>query len=597
MPIRQPIVVVLGHVDHGKTTLLDKIRGTVVADREPGAITQHIGASYVPTKILEKLCMGLLKKFNFKIEVPGLLFVDTPGHAAFSSLRRRGGSVADIAVLVVDVNEGVMPQTVESLEILRVRRTPFIVAANKVDLIPGWRSPSDLCFFERLRTLDRSMDRILNDKVYGIVASLAQHGINADRYDRVRDFTKTVAIIPVSAKTGEGVPDLLAILVGLTQQYLRQRLEVSERTAGTILEVREDPGLGVNVNVILYDGVLREGDTIVVGGKHGPITTKVRAILVPKPLDEIRDPTEKFKSLKKVSAAAGVKIVAPDLEDVIAGSPLYAVAGGEQLEEVKARVGEEVESVRFSTDKAGIIVKADTLGSLEAILGELKAGQIAVRMADVGDISKRDVVEASVAKTSDIAHGVVLGFNVKVLPDARDEALKTGVKIFQENVIYRLMEEYFDWVRSLKEEEARIALEALVRPGKIRVLPGCLFRRSKPAICGVEVLAGRIRPGYPLAKMDGTFIGRIVQIQERGESLPEASQRMQVAISMREPTLGRQVREGETLYVDVPESHIRNLIRNYRDTLSPDEEECLKEFVRVKRKTSPYFCLGTGLKI
>ncbi|HID18471.1 TPA: translation initiation factor IF-2, partial [Candidatus Bathyarchaeota archaeon] len=319
MPIRQPIVVVLGHVDHGKTTLLDKIRGTIVASREPGAITQHIGASYVPIRILEKLCMGLLKKFDFKIEVPGLLFVDTPGHAAFSSLRRRGGSVADIAILVVDVNEGVMPQTIESLEILRARRTPFIVAANKVDLIPGWRPPSDLCFFERLKTLDRSMDRILNDKVYGIVASLAQHGINADRYDRVRDFTKTVAIIPVSAKTGEGIPDLLAILVGLTQQYLRQRLEVSGQTAGTILEVREDLGLGVNINVILYDGILREGDTIVIGGKHGPITTRVRAILMPKPLDEIRDPTEKFKSLKKVSAAAGVKIVAPGLEDVIAG--------------------------------------------------------------------------------------------------------------------------------------------------------------------------------------------------------------------------------------------------------------------------------------
>lgn len=597
MPIRQPIVVVLGHVDHGKTTLLDKIRGTIVANREPGAITQHIGASYVPIRILEKLCMGLLKKFDFKIEVPGLLFVDTPGHAAFSSLRRRGGSVADIAILVVDVNEGVMPQTIESLEILRARRTPFIVAANKVDLIPGWRPPSDLCFFERLKTLDRSMDRILNDKVYGIVASLAQHGINADRYDRVRDFTKTVAIIPVSAKTGEGIPDLLAILVGLTQQYLRQRLEVSGQTAGTILEVREDLGLGVNINVILYDGILREGDTIVIGGKHGPITTRVRAILMPKPLDEIRDPTEKFKSLKKVSAAAGVKIVAPGLEDVIAGSPLYAVASGEQLEEVKARVGEEVESVRFSTDRAGIIVKADTLGSLEAILGELKASQIAVRMADVGDISKRDIVEASVAKVSDIAHGVVLGFNVKVLPDAKDEALKTGVKIFQENVIYRLMEEYFSWVRSLKEEEARIALEALVRPGKIKVLPGCLFRRSKPAICGVEVLAGRIRPGYPLAKVDGTFVGKIVQIQERGESLPEAAQGMQVAISMREPTLGRQVREGEILYVDVPESHIRNLIRNYGDTLSPDEVECLKEFVRVKRKTSPYFCLGIGLKV
>ncbi|MHC1563981.1 MAG: translation initiation factor IF-2 [Candidatus Hecatellaceae archaeon] len=592
MPIRQPIVVVLGHVDHGKTTLLDKIRGTVVAVREPGAITQHIGASYVPTKILEKMCMGLLRKFNFRIEVPGLLFVDTPGHAAFSSLRRRGGSVADIAILVVDVNEGVMPQTVESLEILKARRTPFIVAANKVDLLLGWRQPADLCFFERLKSLDRSVARILDERVYEIVASLSQHGINADRYDRVTDFRKTVAIVPVSAKTGEGVPDLLAILVGLTQQYLKQRLEVSERTAGTVLEVREDPGLGVNINVILYDGVLREGDTIVVGGKHGPVTTKVRAILVPKPLDEIRDPTEKFKSLKEVSAAAGVKIAAPNLEDVIAGSPLYTAASEEQLEEVKAKVGEEVESVRFSTDKAGIVVKADTLGSLEAILGELKASQIAVRMADVGDISKRDVVEASVAKKSDVAHSVVLGFNVKVLPDAQDEALRAGVKIFRENVIYRLMEEYFDWVRSLKEEEARIALEALIRPGKVKILPGCLFRRSKPAICGVEVQAGRIKPGYPLVREDGSFIGRIVQIQERGESLREAVRGMQVAISMKEPTLGRHVKEGEILYVDMPESHIRNLLRNYKDTLTPDEEECLKEFLQVKRKTNPYFCLG-----
>ncbi|RLI25359.1 MAG: translation initiation factor IF-2 [Candidatus Hecatellales archaeon] len=591
--IRQPIVVVLGHVDHGKTTLLDRIRGTLVAAREPGAITQHIGASFVPTKILEELCMGLLSKFKFKIEVPGLLFVDTPGHAAFSSLRRRGGSVADIAILVVDVNEGVMPQTVESLEILRARRTPFVVAANKIDLIPGWRKPSDLCFFERLRSLEPSVARLLDEKVYGIVASLAQHGINADRYDRIRDFRRTVAIVPVSAKTGEGIPDLLAILVGLTQQYLKRRLEVSRQTAGTVLEVREDPGLGVNINVILYDGVLREGDTIVVGGRHGPIVAKVRAILVPKPLDEIRDPTEKFKALKEVTAAAGVKVVAPGLEDVIAGSPLY-VADKRNLEEVKAKVSEEVESVRFSTDKAGIVVKADTLGSLEAILSELKNNGINVRMADVGDISKRDVVEASVAKASDLAHGVVLGFNVRVLPDAREEALKAGVRIFQGNVIYRLMEEYLGWVEGLRAERARVALEALVRPGKIRVLPGCFFRRSKPAICGVEVLAGRIKPGYVLAKADGSFAGRIVQIQERGESLPEASSGMQVAISMREPTLGRQVKEGEILYVDVPESHVRSLLQNYRESLTRDEEACLREFIEVKRKANPYFCLGVA---
>ncbi|RLI35565.1 translation initiation factor IF-2 [Candidatus Bathyarchaeota archaeon] len=592
MAIRQPIVVVLGHVDHGKTTLLDRIRGTVVAAREPGAITQHIGASFVPTEVIEKMCMGLLRRFKFKIEVPGLLFVDTPGHAAFSSLRRRGGSVADIAILVVDVNEGVMPQTVESIEILRARRTPFVVAANKIDLIPGWKPLPETCLFEGLKLRDKSVLRLLDERVYAIVSSLAQLGLNADRYDRISDFTRTVAIVPVSAKTGEGLPDLLAILIGLTQQYLRGRLEVSGRTAGTVLEVKEDPGLGVNINVILYDGVLREGDIIVVGGREEPIVTKVRAILVPKPLDEIRDPRERFKPLKEVSAAAGVKIVASGLENAIAGSPVYAVSSPEELEELKARVREEVESIRFSTDKVGVIVKADTLGSLEAILGELKANQIPVRMADVGDISKRDVVEASVVKASEPIHGVVLGFNVKVLPDAQEEALKSGVKIFQGNVIYRLMEEYFSWVKSLREEEVKIALEALIRPGKIRLLPGYVFRRSKPAIFGVEVLAGRIKPGYPLVKENGAPLGRILQIQERSENLREAVKGMQVAISMKEPIVGRHVREGEILYVDIPENHVKAILREYRETLTPDEEECLKEFVEVKRKTQPYFCFG-----
>ena len=344
--------------------------------------------------------------------------------------------------------------------------------------------------------------------------------------------------------------------------------------------------------MILYDGVLREGDIIVVGGREEPIVTKVRAILVPKPLDEIRDPRERFKPLKEVSAAAGVKIVASGLENAIAGSPVYAVSSPEELEELKARVREEVESIRFSTDKVGVIVKADTLGSLEAILGELKANQIPVRMADVGDISKRDVVEASVVKASEPIHGVVLGFNVKVLPDAQEEALKSGVKIFQGNVIYRLMEEYFSWVKSLREEEVKIALEALIRPGKIRLLPGYVFRRSKPAIFGVEVLAGRIKPGYPLVKENGAPLGRILQIQERSENLREAVKGMQVAISMKEPIVGRHVREGEILYVDIPENHVKAILREYRETLTPDEEECLKEFVEVKRKTQPYFCFG-----
>ena len=593
MTLRQPIVAVLGHVDHGKTTLLDRIRGTAVAAREPGAITQHIGASFVPTKVLEEFCGELLKLFRFKIEIPGLLFIDTPGHSAFSNLRRRGGSVADIAILVVDVMEGVQPQTVESLEILKTYKTPFVVAANKIDLIPGWKSKPDKPVLESLKTGEPSVLRILDEKVYTIIGSLSYHGFNSERFDRIRDFTRTVAVIPVSAKTGEGLPDLLAVLAGLTQQYMKKRLMVSLGPAkGTILEIREDVGLGVNVNAIIYDGVLHKNDLIVLGGKEKPIVTKVRAILVPKPLDEIRDPREKFSELKEVYAAAGVKIVAPGLEDAIAGGPIYGASGEGEVEELLRRVEMEIRSIRILTDKVGVVLKSDTLGSLEALVNELRKAGIPIRIADVGEVSKRDVVEASVVKNEDPFFGVVLGFNVKVLPDAEEEALKTGVKIFQNNVIYKLLEDYEDWVRTQKEAKTRKTFESLIKPGKIRFLQGFVFRRSNPAIFGVEVLAGRIKPQYPLIRMDGTNVGKIAQIQDKGQNIPEALKGMKVAISMREPTVGRHVRENDVLYVDVPEEHLKVLLREFKDMLTDEDLNCINEFVEVKRKKVPHFGFG-----
>ncbi|MGP3667218.1 MAG: translation initiation factor IF-2 [Candidatus Bathyarchaeota archaeon] len=591
--LRQPIVVVLGHVDHGKTTLLDRIRGTAVAAREPGAISQHIGASFVPSFVIEKLCGNLLKMFKFKIEIPGLLFVDTPGHEAFSNLRRRGGSVADIAILVVDVIDGVKPQTVESIEILRTRKTPFVVAANKIDLIKGWKSQPGKSFLESVRLADPSAVRLLDEKIYSIAGSLAEYKFNCERYDRIKDFTRNVAIVPVSAKTGEGLPDLLAVLTGLTQQYMKKRLMVTSGAAkGTVLEVCEDIGLGVNVNAIIYDGILRKNDLIVLGGKKDPITTKVKAILIPKPLDEIRDPREKFTEVMEVSAAVGVKIVASGLEEAIAGAPIYGVSSKDELEEVLERVKSEVESIRILTDKEGVIVKADTLGSLEALVEELKKNDIPIRIADVGDVSKRDVVEASIVKDENLKFGVILAFNVKILSDAEEEVLKTGVKVFRNNIIYRLLEEYVDWAKKLEEEKVKRTFESLIKPGKVKVLQGFVFRRSNPAIFGVEVLAGRIQPQYPMLRFDGNSVGRIVQIQERGENIHEAVKGMKVAVSMKEPTIGRQIRENDILYVDIPEEHLKTLIREFKDELKEEDMDCIKEFIEVKRKKIPYFGFG-----
>lgn len=590
MPIRQPIVCVLGHVDTGKTLLLDKIRKTSVQAREVGGITQHIGASFFPVDTLKQLIGPLLSMVKGEIEIPGLLVIDTPGHEAFTNLRKRGGSVADIAILVIDVLRGFEAQTYECLEILKSRKTPFLVAANKIDRIPGWKALPDTPFIKAYQMQDPYVREDLDNRLYDIIGVFSRLGFRADRFDRIKDFTKTVAIVPTSAKTGEGITELLMVLVGLTQQYLKKRLQTTGGPAkGTVLEVKEEPGLGLTLNTIIYDGTLRRDDLIVVGGKEKPIVTRIRAILVPKPLDEIRDPRDRFSSVDSVSAAAGVKVVAPDLEGALAGAPLYAVGAGESVDGYVRAVSEEIERIRIATGVEGVILKADTLGSLEAIAEHLKRNNVPIRLADVGDVSKREVTEAAIVKEHQPFYGAVLAFNVKVLPDAEEEAKNKGVQIFQERIIYHLMDNYLSWFKAQSEAKIEHEFANLVKPAKIRILEGYVFRRAKPAIVGVEVLAGKIKPKLALVRAeDGEEVGEIMQIQEKGQALSEASKGMQVAISLDKPMVGRHIFEKDILYVKVPEQHAKALQTTFMDKLTAEEQEALNEYINIMKKKTQY---------
>jgi len=585
LSLRQPIVVVLGHVDHGKTTLLDKIRGTSVASREPGAITQWIGASLVPKETLKEVCGPLLEKFKFQILIPGLLFIDTPGHETFSNLRKRGGSASDIAILVVDVTKGFEPQTVESIEILKARKTPFMVAANKIDAIPGWKSYANLTFLESLEKQNEEVKIELENRIYSLIGELSKFNFKSDRFDRIKDFRTHVAIVPTSAKTGEGIPELLAVLVGLTQAFMKEILKVTSGPGkGAVIEVKEEVGLGVTLNAIIYDGIIKVGDKIVVGGKEGVIETHVKALLLPKPLDEIRDPRDKFINVSEVAAAAGVKISAPNLESALAGSPIYVVPENEDKQKYIKLIEEEIGKLRINTDITGVVLKADTLGSLEALIDALKRLNIPVRIADVGDVSKRDVVEAEVVKQKDKFLGVVLAFNIKLLPDAEEEAEKAEIPIFKSNIIYRLIEDYIEWVKKEKAAGKEAELSKLIKPGKIKILEGYIFRRSKPAIVGVEVLEGIIKPKYPLMNKDGKPIGEILRIQDKGKDIQEAKPGMQVAISIDKGIIGRNINEGDLLYVAVPEDHAQSFLTKFKDELTIEELNLLKEILELKSK-------------
>ncbi len=589
--IRQPVVCVLGHIDSGKTSILDNIRGTNVQKREAGGITQHIGASFFPASAIEEVCGPLLKKLGItKLNIPGLLIIDTPGHAAFMNLRARGGAVADIAILVIDIMDGIQVQTRESLNILKARKTPFLVAANKIDRIKGWKPQKTNSFLESFQLQDKFVQQTLDDTIYELIGDFSKLGYISDRFDRITDFTTNIAIVPTSAKTGEGIPEILMVLAGLSQQYLKDRIKIVKGSArGTVLEVKEEPGLGITLDTIIYEGIIQKDDKIVVGGADDAIVTRIRALLLPKPLDEIRDPKEKFTPVNKIAAAAGVKIVGPNLDNVMAGAPIRSVRDESDLEEIIDEIQGEIKKIKIDVDKSGVILKADTLGSLEAIVGFFKEEGIPIRIADVGPISKRNVIDASVVKESDPLRAVILAFNVKILPDAKEEAEDQDIEIFENQIIYRLVEEYKKWYLDTKEKLQKIQLKDVVRPGKVKVLQGCIFRRNDPAIFGVHVLGGRISQKNKLISKGGKMIGTIREIQDKGQNINTAAMGDEVAISVMGATAGRTFKEEDELIIDIPEHNFKILKDKFYDSLTPEEQEIMDELAKIKRKSKSYW--------
>ncbi|WP_138798116.1 translation initiation factor IF-2 [Halostella sp. PRR32] len=586
--LRTPIVAVLGHVDHGKTSLLDKIRGSAVIEGESGAITQHIGATAVPLDVISEIAGELVDPDDF--DLPGLLFIDTPGHHSFTTLRSRGGALADIAILVVDVNDGFQPQTLEALDILKRSETPFIVAANKIDTVPGWNPNEDTPIQQ---TYDQQSDRVrsdLDESLYEIIGNLSDEGFSADMYWRVQNFQNNVGVVPVSAMTGEGVPDLLTVMMGLSQRYMKEAMEIDVEGpgVGTVLEVKEEKGFGTTIDVVLYDGTVSENDTVVIGGENEPIVTEVRALLKPRPLAEIRTES-RFDTVDSISAASGVKIAAPDLDEAMAGAPVRVVRDRD-VDEVIGEVQEELSDIAVSTGEEGVVIKADTLGSLEAMANALEEAEVPIMRAEVGDVAPRDI---SVADTADEdKHRTLLGFNVDVLDDAEDQAERDDVHLFTSDVIYQLIEEYEEYVEEIEKAQQETVLENITRPARFQILPDHTFRQNDPAVVGVEVVSGTVKNNSRVVLFEGNEpdrIGQIKGIQEQGEDVDEARRGDRVSVAIDGPTVGRQIHEGDELWVELPEKHAKILEQELSDDIPADEFEALQQYLDKQRKRDPFW--------
>lgn len=516
--LRSPICCILGHVDTGKTKLLDKIRQTNVQEGEAGGITQQIGATYFPVEALQKKTAVVNKDNAFEFKVPGLLVIDTPGHESFTNLRSRGSSLCNIAILVVDIMHGLEPQTLESMRLLRDRKTPFIVALNKIDRLYGWKPIPNNGFRESLAAQNKSVQNEFRDRLEKTKLAFNEQGFNAELYYENKSMAKYVSLCPTSAHTGEGIPDMLKLLVTLTQERMTRQLMYLSEVECTVLEVKVIEGLGTTIDVVLSNGILHEGDRIVLCGTEGAITTDIRALLTPAEMKELRVKSQ-YVHNKMVKAALGVKIAANGLDNAIAGSRLLVAKDKDdedEIEELEEDVMGDLENLmsKISPTKRGVTVQASTLGSLEALLEFLRTSKIPVSNISIGPVHKRDVITASTMLEKAKEYAVMLCFDVRVDKDAQEMADQIGVKIFTADIIYHLFDDFTKHMKALNEAKKEESKMLAVFPCVLK--PVAVFNKKDPIVVGVDVVDGNLRINTPIAAVKHNSVTNVKDIISLG---------------------------------------------------------------------------------
>jgi translation initiation factor 5B len=570
--IRQPIVTVCGHVDHGKTSILDSLRGTHLQSGEAGGITQKISFSSYPMNQLKQAC-PLIEKSGIQLDIPGFLLIDTPGHAAFTNLRKRGGSLADLAVLVVDITEGIKPQTAEVIQILKLNRTPFIIALNKIDKLGGWRN-LDSSVKTSLEMQSTQTKQQFDELYYTLIGSLQSYGLDADLYFNIEDYTKKIAMVPTCATSKEGIPELIMMLCGLSQKFLTEQLTLKRDPKGVMLEIKKEKSTQY-IEAILYDGELKRTDEIAVASFDGePIISKIRI------LEEIEPLSTKFKAKESAIASTGIRMQLVDKTEILPGMPfvLYQNNLEELREKFKKELGESIK-----TEKYGIIAKADSLGSLEALLVLLRQNNIPVVKAGIGKINKTDAINAKANLEINELDAVIVGFNVDAEEDLHE--ISSKIKTITNDVVYKLIEDLVEHRKKKQIEIEKKRMMGLSTICKLEILPQFVFRNAKPAIFGVRIVGGKLTSGLSMIDENDEKVGNIKNIQSDQKSVREATEGLEVAISMPNITYDRQMKTKRFLYTNLGESQFREFKKN-KDLLTGNEMQILKEIAEIKRKTN-----------
>ncbi|KAK7202155.1 translation initiation factor IF-2 [Novymonas esmeraldas] len=587
--LRSPICCVLGHVDTGKTSLLDRIRSTNVQGGEAGGITQQIGATFFPRDSLVSATEELNKKYKHSLNVPGLLVIDTPGHESFTNLRSRGSSLCDIAILVVDIMHGLEQQTRESIRLLREKKCPFIVALNKVDRLYDWQPHENMDIQQSLELQRPHVRSEFLTRWSQVKNELSAEGLNSELYYNNKEVRKFVSVVPTSARTGEGICDLLLLEIQLVQQFMEGKVTYKDDLQCTVLEVKPITGYGFTIDVILINGVLREGEEVCLCGQNGAIFTQIRSLLTPQPLREMRVRGD-YIHHKSIKAAMGVKISGNDLEYVIPGTQLLVVHPQDNREAIAEQVMKDATNINefLNPDGLGVSVQSSTLGALEALLSFLKDMKIPVASIAIGPIHKRHMHQVLSMKRREPRFAVVLAFDVPVSEEARDIAKKNEIDIFEANIIYHLFDKFTRYMNEYEQREKDRLRAVAVFPVQLKMIDEAIHV-TDPIIIPVTVERGQLRPGTPLSairKKDDSVvvIGRVMSMERDNRPVEIGTPGMDLAVKINSGesgvTVGRQFDNNDVIISHISRQSV-DAVKKFKDELKPDDVLLLASLIKV----------------
>lgn len=614
---RKPIVVVMGHVDHGKTSLLDSLRQSNITKGEKGGITQQIGATDFPFKRIHQITGKLKSPFKIdpeNVKLPGFLMIDTPGHEAFHNLRERGSSLCDFAILVVDIEDGLMPQTKDSIKLLKDRNIPFIIAATKIDKIYGWEKYNFNSFKASYRKQSDDAKGAFYNYIEGLKEAFLEFEINADLHYSFKNVRKNnlnlvekeesklkscYPIVPVCSLSGEGTADIFGVLYYIMEKWMKRKVKYdSTDTKAIIMELDQVKGYGWTADVILVNGTIQKGDKFLIYNQDEETEITVKNILTPPPLTQLGNKNS-WTSHDKVEAAMGVKIIANNIEKTFAGNNIFKITDKSDLKKYHEIIEKEKESFNsnFDFNSKGIWIQSPNRATIEALMIELKKSNIPIKGYTIGKLSEKSLNNLS-AIYQETENPFLLYFgdpDKKLCRFAQDKK----IKMICSEVIYHLIEEYkklFKDLLNLKKDDLKDTSEVFL-PCKMNVLKKFIINKGgngKEIILGMQIVGGKVTKNTKLCavKVDkkGKLIsevvklGKVLSIQKNKKELDDAKMGDSVAIKMdnsENHLFGRQFDDSYIIISELSRKIIDNLKLYCRDEINTKEYKLL--FVEIMR--------------